>query len=403
MRILLANKFFYLNGGSEAVFFQERSFLLRQGYDVVDFSMTDERNVPSQYMEYFVPNINFNTRAGIFQRYRKAISFVSSSVAMAKIEELITQEKPQIAHLHNIYHQLTPSIIHVLKKHGVKVVLTLHDYKLVCPSYLALKDNEICNDCGGGKFWHAFTENCQKSRMRGLLLSIEAIFHKWRKSYDKVDLFLAPSRFLAELIGQRIPQEKIIVLPNGIDVDTYQANYDDKGYVLYLGRLSKEKGVETLLCAHQKMEADLPLKVVGTGPLENDLQKEYSEVDFMGYRSGQDLKDIIGNASFIVVPSEWYENCSMVVLESMAFGKCVIGSRIGGIPEQIEDGRTGFLFEMGDETELVAKMGLLANNAKLRKKMGHAARNKLEKEFSLEGHNRKLIKIFSELTIGTNQ
>ncbi|MFH2124042.1 MAG: glycosyltransferase family 4 protein [Pseudomonadota bacterium] len=397
MKILFANKFFHLNGGSEAVFFQEREFLLKQGHEVVDFSMADKRNLPSSYADFFVPNTSYNAGGGISRKLQQAISFVHSSMAVRKIEELIIQEKPQIAHLHNIYHQLTPSIIPVLKKHGVKVVLTLHDYKLACPSYLALNDGAICNACAGGKFWNAFTMNCQDSRMRGLLLSAEAMFHKWRGSYDGVDCFPAPSRFMAELIGQRVPREKIKVLPNGIDVDTYQPKYADQGYGLYFGRLSREKGVKTLLRAHQSLKTNLSLKMVGTGPLEEELRREYPEVDFLGYQSGQALHDLIANSAFVVVPSEWYENCSMVVLEAMAFGKPIIGSRIGGIPEQIEDGKTGLLFEMGNVAELAAKMELLAGDAELRDQMGRTARRKVEQEYSLAVHNQSLLAIYSFL------
>ncbi len=399
MKILLANKFFFRKGGAETVFFQERDFLLKEGHDVVDFSMMDERNHPSPYIDFFVPNINYNSKEGIVQKFRQAISFIHSTVAVRKIEELVLQEKPQIAHLHNIYHQLTPSIIPVLKKYGVKVVLTLHDCKLVCPSYLALnlKDNEICVKCAGKKFWKAFTVNCQASRIRGLLLAAEAMFHQWRNSYGGVDLFLVPSRFLAGLIGQRIPSQKIKVLHNGIDQSRYRPCYRDKGYVLYFGRLSKEKGIETLLRAHQNLNPTFSLKIVGTGPLEEDLRRKYPGVDFLGYQSGEKLNNLIANAAFVVVPSEWYENCSMVVLESMAFGKPVIGSRIGGIPEQIEDGKTGFLFEMGNENELKEKMAFLYDNPGMRQKMGRAARQKLGNEYSLKHHCQGLLNIYSQL------
>jgi glycosyltransferase involved in cell wall biosynthesis len=397
MKVLFANKFFFLNGGSETVFFQERDFLLKQGHEVVDFSMMDERNQPSAYADFFVPNTSYNSGGGIVPKLQQAISFIHSSVAVNKIEELVLQEKPQIAHLHNIYHQLTPSIIPVLKKHGVKIVLTLHDCKLVCPSYLALdlRNNVICNACAGGKFWKAFTLNCQNSRMRGLLLATEAMFHKWKGSYDGVDLFLTPSRFLADLTKQRIPQEKIKVLHNGIDQNIYQPQYGDQGYGLYFGRLSKEKGIQTLLRAHRNL--NFLLKIAGTGPLEEKLRKEYPEVEFLGYQSGQNLNNLIANAAFVVVPSEWYENCSMVVLESMALGKSIIGSRIGGIPEQIEDGETGFLFEMGKENEMGEKMTALINNSELRNKMGRAARKKLEDEYSFESHCQKLLNIYTRL------
>ncbi|BHH84240.1 glycosyltransferase family 4 protein [Desulforhopalus sp. 52FAK] len=397
MKILLANKFFYLNGGSETVFFQERDYLLKQGHSVIDFSMLDEQNLPSYYFNFFVPNTSYNDMEGAAQKLRQAVSFIHSPTAVKNIEALIIKERPQIAHLHNIYHQLTPSIIPVLKKHGVKVVLTLHDYKLVCPSYIALKDGWLCNACAGNKFWKAFTTNCQNSRMRGFLLTAEALYHSWRKSYAGIDLFLAPSQFMADLTEQRIGKARMKVLHNGIDESVYQSCYVDHGYGLYLGRLSKEKGVMTLLNAHQKMKDPMPLKVVGTGPLEEELRQKYHSVDFHGYQSGQVLKDLISNSAFVIVPSEWYENCSMVVLEAMACGKPVIGSRIGGIPEQIEDGKSGFLFEMGNGQELTEKMDRLSHDRSLRSQMGSAARRKLEQEYSLTQHCESLIAIYQEL------
>lgn len=394
MNILLANKFFYLNGGSETVFFQEREFLLANGHRVIDFSMQDERNFASQYSDFFIKKIDFQESVGLKGKVQQAISFIHSSEAVSKLEQLIVQEKPDIAHLHNIYHQLTPSIIPVLKKHGVKVVVTLHDYKLTCPSYLALKGGEICDACQGKHFWNPFISNCQNSRLQGLLLSIEAYWHKWKRSYDGVDLFLSPSCFLADLTAKRIAADKIQILHNGIDTDKYQANFSDQGYALYFGRLAKEKGITTLLKAHKHLAAELPLKIVGTGPLEEELRINYPTVEFLGYQSGQSLHDIIANAAFVVVPSEWYENCSMVVLESMAFGKPVIGSRIGGIPEQIEDGKTGFLFEMGNVQKLMRKMTVLMGNSALLVEMGRAAREKLEKEYSLVEHNQQLLRIY---------
>jgi glycosyltransferase involved in cell wall biosynthesis len=161
--------------------------------------------------------------------------------------------------------------------------------------------------------------------------------------------------------------------------------------------LSQEKGVKTLLKAHAGMDKKYPLKIVGTGPLEDVLKQEFSAVEFWGYKSGGELNELIRNAAFVVVPSECYENCSMVVLEAMAFGKPIIGSRIGGIPEQVEDNKNGFLFEMGNVEQLARKMGVLAEDKVLRKEMGQAGREKLEREYSLQDHCAGLLDIYSEL------
>jgi glycosyltransferase involved in cell wall biosynthesis len=397
MKILLANKFFHLNGGSERVFFQERDFLRNSGLEVVDFSMRDERNFASPQDEYFIDKIDYNSLSGLAGKLKTALAFIHSGEAVRKIEKLVEKERPDIAHLHNIYHQLTPAIIPVLKRYGVKVVLTLHDYKLICPSYLALDKGKICTACDGASFGKAVSRHCQGSRAQELLLMCEGLWHKWRKSYELVDLFIAPSNFLADLTARRIPREKIAVLPNGIDLDEYRPHYSDQGYGLYFGRLSAEKGIETLLTAHASLAHPIPLKVAGSGPLAAQLAASYPGGDFLGYRSGVELTRLIGEAAFVVMPSEWYENCSMAVLEAMALGKPVIGSNIGGIPEQIIDGVTGCLFPMGDVEALADKMSWLAGDREKRQAMGVAARGKLEKEYSLAGHCHGLLDIYRRL------
>jgi len=397
MKILLANKFFFLNGGSERVYFQEREFLKGSGLCVMDFSMRDPRNFASAFSGFFVDSVDFRAGAGFVGRLNKAVSFIRSSQAVERLTALIDRERPDIAHLHNIYHQLTPSIISVLKKKGIKVVLTLHDGKLVCPSYLMLNDSRICTRCAGEHFYRAVSARCQASLSGSILLSLEAYWHKWMRSYDEVDLFLSPSRFLADLTAIRIPAHKITVLRNGIDTEEYEPVLDGGRYALYFGRLSREKGIETLLQAHTHLSDEIPLKIVGTGPLERDLRDRFPNAEFLGYRTGDELIRLIQEAAFVVVPSEWYENCSMVVLEAMALGKPVIASRIGGIPEQVEDGKTGLLFDMGNGSELAHKMMVAWESPELRKRMGMAAREKLEEEYSLERHCTDLLHIYKDL------
>lgn len=403
MKILFANKFFFLNGGSETVFFQERNHLIKAGHKIIDFSMIDERNIDTSYSKYFIKKVNFRQCRSSREKLKRAICFVHSSEAVKKLDLLLDCEKPEIAHLHNIYHQLTPSIIPVLKNRKIKVVVSLHDYKLICPSYLALRGSKICDMCQGRNFLKPFISNCQDSRLQGLLLSIEAYWHKWKRSYEGVDIFLAPSAFIADMTAKRIDKNKIHILRNGIDTNYYQPKLYDEGYALYFGRLSREKGIITLLQAHEKLPRNFPLKIAGTGPLEDDLRKKYPKVEFLGYKDRQYLHDVVAKASFVVVPSEWYENCSMTVLESMAFGKPVIGSRVGGMPEQIEDGKTGFLFEPGDIKRLTYLMAILIEDPKLRSEMGTIAREKLENEFSLFEHNQKLLQIYKNLVEIKNQ
>ena len=404
MKVLFANKFFYPNGGSETVFFQERDYLLKQGISVIDFSMKHPDNLPSEYSDYFVSTVDYQAdkKNRVLGNLGTAINFIHNREAINALEVLIDKEKPDIAHLHNIYHQITPSIIPVLRNAGVRVVLTLHDYKLVCPAYSMINDGAICNKCEGKYFGYATINRCQEgSYFKSFLLSIEGYWHKWMRSYDKVDLFLCPSQFMGDMVSQyRIDRKRIRVLHNGIDVKTYNCSEQDDGYAIYFGRISKEKGVETLLKAHQLLSNRLPLEIVGAGHLMPELRKRYLGVEFTGYKTGEELKELIRRASFVVVPSECYENCSMSVLEAMAYAKPVIGSRIGGIPEQIEDNKTGLLFEMGNVQELADKMMLLAKDKDLRQEMGKAAREKLEGEYSLSAHCAQLMAIYEELLSG---
>lgn len=397
IKVLLANKFFFLKGGSERVFFQERDFLLQLGVKVIDFSMEDSQNFYSPHSSYFVSNIDYQNDRGFLKKLCEAVQLVHSVEAIKKLTKLIEMESPDIAHLHNVYHQITPSIIPLLKKHGVKVVVTLHDGKLICPGYHMLDRGKVCVNCRNGSFWRPAVKNCQGSRLRGLLLTIEAYWHKWAGSYEQVDRFLVPSRFMADLISQRIPKEKISVLHNGVDINKYLPSYNGKGYTLYFGRISKEKGIETLLKAHGAFTGKRNLKVVGTGPLLKELRERYHNVEFLGYKHGANLRGIIANSAFVVAPSECYENCSMVVLEAMAMGKPVIGTRIGGIPEQIEERKTGLLFEAGNVQDLRDKMALLWDDQELRAKMGKASREKLEKEYSMNSHCARLLAIYEEV------
>jgi glycosyltransferase involved in cell wall biosynthesis len=399
MKLLLANKFFFLNGGAELVFFQERDFLVKEGCQVIDFAMAGENNLPSGFSSLFPPKVDFHAISGLLHRLELGVSFIHSFAAAKNLQQLIDQEAPQLAHLHNIYHQLTPAIIHVLKRNGIPIVMTLHDYKLVCPSYLAMKGQENCLACDGKHFLKPVLRHCQNSLSEELLLSLEAFWHKWRKSYEMIDHFIAPSRFAADVVSRRIPADKISVIHNGVATGNYVPNYEAGQYILYFGRLSSEKGVEVLAKAHQRLpeKSRMPLKIAGTGPLQEELKKQFPAVEFIGYKKKKELKNLVAQAAIIVVPSTCYENCSMAIIEAMALGKPVVGSNIGGIPEQIDDGVTGLLFKAGDHEELAEKLAGLQENPNLRKEMGRAARRKLEEAYSMEQHGRSLLSLFKSM------
>lgn len=398
MKIALANKFFFNNGGSETVFFQERDFLKRSSTNVIDFSMQDDRNFGSLYSEFFVAEKSYRqNQPNLKAKIETALSFIHSKEAVGKITQLIDKEKPDILHCHNIYHQLTPSIMKAAKQLGVKVVLTLHDFKVVCPTYTRLRQGKPCGDCLEGDFFNVVRHRCADGSLgKSMLLYTEAFIQRLMGSYDVVDRVIAPSQFMADAVTRwRFPKKRVTVLYNGVSTALPASTGKDAGYVLFLGRLSPEKGLLTLGAA----QAGTPLRVVvaGTGPMDEALRAQFPGLELVGHQTGERLQQLIGEASAIVVPSECNENCPMSVLEAMAYGKPVIGSRIGGIPELVADGETGLLFAPGNVEQLQACLHKVLADTGCRTAMGRAARRRLEDNFSLEAHNQGLLKIYQEL------
>lgn len=398
MKILQANKFFFCNGGSETVMFLEREYLSGNGHHVVDFSMRDERNLPSQYEQYFVEGQDYRKASGKLAKIKSAISLVHSAEAANQITALIRATQPDMMHCHNIYHQLSPSIIGAAKMLGLPVVLTLHDYKPVCPVYNRLHDEHPCSLCLDGDFSNLLKHRCADGSLgKSALLFAEATVQRWLQNYEKVDAFIAPSRFMQEAISHRVSADRVRLLYNGVDTTAIQASNVDDGYVLYLGRLSAEKGVRTLLEAHAASANGWPLVVAGTGPLSVEFKQQYPQAQFVGHVTGARLEEVVARAAVVVVPSEWYENCPMSVLEAMAYGKPVVGSRMGGIPELVVDGETGLLFDAGNVNQLREQLEHLMLDPELRRKMGMRARARAEKEFSLDKHNAGLMSIYESV------
>ncbi|MGA9913254.1 glycosyltransferase family 4 protein [Paraburkholderia sp.] len=398
MKIMMANKYFFWKGGAETVYFQERDFLRSAGVKVVDFSMYDERNEPSDFSDYFVEQRDYHASSlGALGKAKVALSMIHSPQAVARIKDLIRKEKPDLLHCHNIYHQLTPSIIRAAKEMGIRVVLTLHDFKVVCPTYSRIYKGKVCAACEGGDFYNVVRRRCSEDSLaRSALLYAEATFERFCGNYLRIDRAIAPSRFMADVVTRwRFPKERVTVLYNGVDPNNFQPVPDSGGYALFLGRLIHDKGLLTL--AEAQRGTDIRVVVAGTGPLEETLRRDYPWLELVGYQSGDALRTLVEGASFIVVPSLVQENCPMAVLEAMASGKAVIASRNGGIPELVEEGTTGLLFESGNADELRLKLQTLGSDTTLQAEMGRAARAKVQRDFSLQKHNESLLRIYESV------
>ncbi|WP_153448820.1 glycosyltransferase family 4 protein [Vibrio algicola] len=398
MKVLFVNKFFFPHGGAETVFFQERDMVKDAGYQVIDFSMKHPENIPSEQADFFVDNVDYHGKHSILDRMKVAMNFVHNQEACQQFEKLIKAEQPDIVHFHNVYHQITPSVIKIAQSLGCKTVLTAHDYKSVCPNYSMLaagKNIEL--DWDTGSYFNLFKYQWQDgSWPRSVLLSLEAFYHRSKKSYEALDAFIAPCDFMKSMILRQIPTANVQVIVNGIDASTTDIG-EDGGYFLFCGRLTPEKGIVTLAQAHRQLGGNTPLKVLGTGPMFDHIKDNFDNVELLGFQTGETLTHIIKNAKAVVVPSEWNENCSMSVLEAMSYGKPVIGANIGGIPEQIVDGETGYLFTSGDAEDLAAKMQLLADDAQLVADMGLKSRARLLEKYSLQNHKEELLGLYQSL------
>ncbi len=398
MQVAIVNNYLYMRGGSERVMFDEARWVEGTGGKVAYFGQSNAANGEFPHADLFPEATDYEALSGP-GKLIGALHVIRNRRTGGRFAEFLGRVRPDVVHCHNIYGGLTTAIIEECRSAGVPSVLTLHDYKLACPSYLMLNHGEICHRCVGGRFYHCVRTGCHKnSRSVSLISTLEAYYNEIFGKYRKTDYLITPSRFMMKrMLEHGLPAKKLLCIPNGFDPTQYTSTTDDRGYLLYLGRLSREKGIHNLIKA--VADTSVPTRIAGAGP-EYDQLTEFASVHggenitFDGYRTGPDLVKLMQGAMFIVVPSEWYENASMTVLEAMAYGKPVIASRIGGIPEQVVDGETGLLFEPGNVTELRHAIQRLAADKSLRIAMGKAGRERLEARFSLDRHCTSLQKVY---------
>ena len=404
MTVLMCNKYYFVKGGAERYLFELSRILEARGHRVVPFAMQHERNEPSPFSDAFVSHEGFDGRDGLGRRLRAAARVVYCAEARRRIEALVGRARPDVAHAHNIAHQLSPSILYGLAARGVPVVQTLHDYKLVCPNYAMFVNGENCERCATWRYWNACVRRCMRGEAAAsALVCVEAYLHRLLGSYARnVALFIAPSRSLRDrVVAHGVDPKKVVHLPYAIELSGYRPRYGDDGYAVFVGRLSTGKGVATLLRA-AALARDVRLRVVGTGPLLPELEslKEregLSNVEFVGYHTGEDLKDLVAGSAFVVVPSECHENSPLTVYEAFALGKPVVGSDAGGIPELVSDGEAGLLFPAGDREALADRMRVLWADRPRAAEMGRRARARVEREYSPERHYDAIMGIYARV------
>jgi glycosyltransferase involved in cell wall biosynthesis len=293
----------------------------------------------------------------------------------------------------------------LLREEGIPVVLTAHDLKIACPAYKMLNRGGVCERCKNGSVWNVAVHRCVRdSFATSLVVAAESALHGWLQTYRKqLSRVVVPSRFFLEkFVEWGWPREQLVYIPNYVDAARFEPRYEPGDYILYFGRLAPEKGLATLLRA--SAHARVPIRIAGTGPEQDRLRSLALELDapveFLGFKTGEDLHALIRHARAVVLPSEWYENAPMSLLESFAFGKPAIGARIGGIPEMIEDGENGWTFPSGDVTALASTlsraMALPANEIV---RIGRSARHLVSERFNREGYSRAMVSLYSQLGV----
>ena len=398
MKILLVNKFHYLKGGSEKYYFDLAKLLQEHGHEVAFFSMQDEKNIKTNCKEYFVENSDMNSKNPL-----KAFDIIYSRKNKKVMEKALDEFKPDIVHLNNFQRQLSASIIKPIKKRNIPIVFTAHDLQAICPAIVML-DNEknICEKCLRGKYVNCIKGKCVKnSGLKSILGAVEGKYYRWKKIYSrKIDKIIAPSEFYKlKLIQDGITENKIEALHNFINIEDYNVTIEDEGYALYYGRIIKEKGILNVIKAFKNIK-NSKLYIAGVGP-DLDKVKKYihknnmeESVKLLGFLSSDKVKEYVRKARFIVVPSIWYENCPYSVLETLAMGKPIIGSNLGGIPELVKDNETGLIYNYNNVKELEEKMNKLFNNKEIALQFGKNAKEIAKKDFSKDEYYNKIINIY---------
>lgn len=399
MKVLMINKFLYPNGGSETYIFKLGDYLKEKGHEVQYFGMEHEGRCVGNHVNAYTSDMDFHG-GSIFSKLSYPIKTIYSKEARVQIRKVLEDFQPDVCHINNFNYQLTPSIILEIaawrKKCGkpCRIVFTAHDYQLVCPNHMCNNPttHENCEKCLGGHFLNCTKGKCiHGSTAKSAIGTMEAVFWKLNGVYRYLDQMICCSEFLkSKMDTNPLFAKKTIALHNFIDQVEWKET-EKKGYVLYFGRFSEEKGIGTLIQACKELP-DIPFVFAGTGPLEAQITG-VPNIKNVGFQKGEALEKLIREAEFSIYPSEWYENCPFSVMESQMYGTPVLGANIGGIPELIQVGKTGELFDSGNKADLKSKIQTLYSN---QVKLAEYSQNCKQTSFdTIEEYYQKLMRIYA--------
>jgi glycosyltransferase involved in cell wall biosynthesis len=387
MRILVAHNFYKQPGGEDQCLAAELAMLRAHGHEVIEYCLR-------------------NDSIDSMSRWRVAAGTTWSRSAYREVRELLRARRPQVAYFINTFPLISPAAYYAARAEGVPVVQALHNFRLLCPNALLFRDGRVCEDCLGKSVpWPSIVHKCYRaSRAASATVATMLATHRalgtWR---DAVDVYIALTEFSRrKFIEGELPAEKIVVKPNFIYPDPGPGS-GKGGYALFVGRLSGEKGVATLLRAWKELAGSVPLKIVGDGPLEGivaDAATKNAAIQWLGRQSLDEVYALIGDAMFLVLPSECYEQFPRVVIEAFAKGTPLLASNLGAMAELVDNGRTGLHFEPGNADDMAAKARRLLAAPNELLEMRQAARQEYEEKYTAESNHQALMAIYERAGAG---
>ena len=402
VRILHINKFLYRRGGAESYMLDVAALQSERGHHVEFFGMAHPENLPSRFEEHFPRFLSFDPPPKpLVGKARVAGRLLYSPAAKHGVEKVLEEFSPDIVHLHNIYHQLSPSVLQPLRALDVPALMTLHDYKLACPTYLFLDKGEVCEACLGGHFYQAVLRRCNKgSLIASSLNALELTLHTATKAYAPINILACPSRFvLTKMTEAGVFPDRLRHIPNFVDTAAIGTKKREGGGIVYAGRLAKEKGVDTLIAAAVAVGA--PVDIAGTGPEAAAYEalarsRGATRVRFHGHLPREELHRLVRSAAVMALPSRCHENQPLIALEAMACGVPVVSTDLGGLPELVSPGVDGEIVPPNDPDALAASLqGFIADPGRAYE-MGRAGRAKVETQFSPDRHLQRLEGLYAE-------
>lgn len=378
-----------------------------KGHQIIPFSVKNENNVPTPFDKYFLDPVQYKSfykNISVISGLKTAIKSIYSIEAKQKLRLLLKENKVDIAQFNNISNYHTPSIIPVLKEYNIPIVWRILDYRLICPNSTLLSNDKICEACFKGKFYNCIIKKCKKkSFLASTLLALESYTYSILPYYDEVDMFLFQSEFTRDMFVKfGFDKSKTKIVENSFDFSNITPSYKSEDYILYFGRISKEKGIKTLLKAMINIP-NIKLKIVGDGPQLEEYKlfiqnNKIDNVDLLGPKWGSELDPLIQGCKFTIVPSEWYDPSPYVVLQSFAHGKPVLASNIGGLKDLIVDNQNGQLFEPKNHDQLSDKIKKLFSDKDKIIELGIVARRMLEEKNNSERYYSETMNVFKKLT-----